>query len=869
MKSTTSIYSFLLTLWAIVALSRPQAFAQCGTAVPTQFSSWDWEISGGNPSSPNTAYCDTWSANIAFGNTVVRRTMGAPWIRPASPALQAINFANDYRKADGWELLRFDFGGTQALQTPYFILYQKTTGVLRIFAYIADTNPLTGVVFTVRQSPNNATSSGRNTANLSISQYPVITPDKYSSQAPSDNEVITYVGFLGSAQSWAVGQFTVMLDPNLADASHNLNSLQFQVYGLVESTVKINGGFQFATDFAMAGPASKASQNQTPGAAVGALQIIANGQKFLGDLSSVQKKLDDVKKGATDFAGDLGANPQGIFLDLQRIANGVKIAAGSNKLKTITDAASALGGFLGLAGSIIGFFSDDATSSAKSAFVPTVSKGTINLDGTITTQAPRLSFFMLVPGTKHYANNSGSTNTPANSRSQLPFYDCPLGVFNLQATPVLRKVDYTRLSRAHFRGYNFNIQYNGKNDPTVKCTSYRLDRDIQPIVNVASGMEIRSVKYAICKKIPLSDVSIPYTTINDPSYPAFDFQRDYKFIYSQVINGGLEVYPVEASTSGNTPSVVVQTPFLDAHCSGNYMPFNALKETADSPVFLRVIAELVKTGAPATAVPLLFSQDYAVDLIDDSQAATYQDHTYGVSEQPPYRLYYQSYFGLGQTLTSPYEATVIKTGQLEYSYIFNPNNNNHNLEVANSLLTFDSNSNVNVTSGGYSVYPNYPVVFRANSEVQIMGALSADPGNELVITTDLASLSTTVEYSRCTPSNSWYIPQFGIYSQPCNYNLDAARILSNASAASIEVPKLTVYPNPASGNTVAQLKVPQDECIEHLTLYGMNGTTSWEKAYSCNHDLKVDVPLTKLPSGIYVLVASTTKGTYTTKIIVE
>ena len=109
--------------------------------VPKAFATWNWEeIKYDQTGNIRKEYSNTWTANLSSGAITGLQLIDAPWAKPNSAPLQAINFSSDYRRVDGWELVKFDFGANKALPVPYFLLYQKTTGLLRIYAYLSASN---------------------------------------------------------------------------------------------------------------------------------------------------------------------------------------------------------------------------------------------------------------------------------------------------------------------------------------------------------------------------------------------------------------------------------------------------------------------------------------------------------------------------------------------------------------------------------------------------------------------------------------------------------------------------------------------------------------------------------------------------------
>jgi hypothetical protein len=834
--------------------------AQCPNAtVPRTFKTWNWEeLPYNSTGGSNDAYCNTWQANIATGSGIVPTSMRAPWDISAGPGLIAIAKSNDYRKADGWELIRFDFGGLGSVPVPYFILYHRTTGVLRIFAYISDTNGLTGAKITMTHSSNDQNFSGHSAASFGLTRDLLQAPDKYLTQSSLNNapiEQATYVCFLGGRSNWTMGQFTMVLDPNVTNGAYDLNMYQIQVSGVIQSTVQLDGEVQFKTnisetsDFAFSGPVITPKPSSVAGAGPKAQDFTLDSfQKFLGDVSSIGTKITDINDKADKTAKAITAT-NGILGDVKLASEKVRDATQNSTLKAITGVASQLGGIFGLAGSIIGLFTSDA-SSTKSAFIPTVSKGTITLKGTITTNSPLHTFYLMTPGTIHYDRKNGETATTQSLRSALPYYNCALGIFNITNTPILYKGDYQRIDTEYLY-YDQNLgEGSGDAGRPHPYSTYKLNSDIRPIVNANSGLEIKSVKVAIAQKVLLSSLSVPYE--NDFYFTdGFDDGNHvvHNFVYAQVASGALEVYPYDPgkAADGSQATVILQTPFEEAACAKTSLAgFNIpTPSSTANPVYLRLIAELHQIGTPSNSAPIYFAQDYAIEI----SSVDLHNSTANLNNRPLFNQFYSYGYNLPENLYLP---NTTKSGGLQYD-------NNKLSETANENLIFDQNANVTIgqTNG-------LPVLFQAGKSVSVTGELSAPPGTQLTISTDYRSLGP--DFYTCSGVT------YDISNIPCGYDNDALRLagpLATTNATSLDSPILTLAPNPASTSTLMQLQVSGTECIEQADLLNTQGQVLWHQVFTCSHKLATDVPLNGLPTGVYIMRVITSARTYTSKLTVN
>lgn len=857
----------------IVSVGTNTSYAQtCGNTatVPTNFSTWNWEEPEQDPitNAFRPEYCNTWEANIGTpGGTVTKYPMKAPWVAASTPFLFKIGQLQDYKKSNGWELIKFDFGGARgSIAVPYFILYHKPTGVLRVFAFLQGSG-YQGVIFTMKHSSGD----NHSPANLSASRTLLIAPDKYISAPESEEEVLTYVSFYGGEHTWAMGQFTMLFDPNTSNSAFNLSAYQIQVSGMTKSDVQISGAFQFKTagsenaDFSFSGPKS----NSVTDANSGLTTFGTEATKFIGSLTTLDGKLKEVNSKATDFVtfAALPANKNvEVVQNLGKASAQVAKYTGNATLKGLLSFASEAGSFFSLAGSIIGLFSDDP--AGKATVVPTVSKGTITLSGTITNTAAKSTINLYIPGTNPYDPGSSNTTPASNLNSYLPYYNCPLGIFNIKTTPTIKRINYPRnTALVYYRGPNATPS----EDLSKPFSSFRLTSNILPIVNAASGLKIVSVKYAIAQKVLLTDVSTPYIeTKGEYINGTISDVRRYNFLYSQVASGVLEVYPLDPGTTGtgSDATVIVQTPFIDAACSSSYsIPYNCPAPTSASPVYIRVVAELTPVNGSAKNASTYFSQDYYPEVQSTQEITTYGNGAYGPNQPflldalpPDYTQLAAGYSYPESDYYYPnrlYNQTITKNGQLTYD-------NNRKSEIANSTLLFAQGSTTTVLPTTAS-NPLVPVLFHASKSIGIEGELAVGPGTELAISTEYVSLGATGQYA-CAFSPS----QYEVANQQCSPNTTANRFASvNVSIDEPVLYHLVVYPNPATNSTLLKLNVANDDCIQQVDLIDVTGHVLWQRLFSCTHSIEETVPLNGLPAGIYIVRAITSNKVYISKLTVE
>lgn len=852
----------LLLLGVAAILRASSAAAQCpGATTPTNFASWDWETPAYDASGNlNGTYCNTWHANIGTGGVTAPKDMRAPWDIAGTPSIDLIAKTGDYKKANGWQLVRFDFGGKGSVPVPYFMLYHRLTGVLRIYAYIANTAGYTGSVITLSHASANQGTSGHSTATLSTTNALLQAPDKYFSQSATtySQEQMTYVGFIGSRENWTMAQFTMALDPRVNDVAYQLNGYQVQIFGLVQSDVKLAGSFEFETtqttkDFSYGGPAVKPTPSKLASAGADAQDFAMTAQKYLGNLSTVSDKITDITTKAKKFA-DI-KNTTGVVKELQGLSSSIATSGFLKTLGSVAGQLGALGGVFGLAGTVIGFFTDDAT--AKTAFVPTTSKGTISLTGTITTKSPLHTFGLLTPAARHYDNNTGSTVTPEPLRSQLPYNDCALGIFNIQNTPVVRYVRYDQWTTEKFSSYD-RPPGSGEMRRLTSIKGYQLTNDVLPTVNANSGLEIVSVQMALAQKVKLSEFARPfYDTHPDGGWQLETTSgswrdRWYNFLYGQVASGEAIILPYDPGTTedASDAQVIYQTPF--ASCYNALYGFTA-PESVGAP-YLRIIAKLHVKGTPPDSAPVYYAQDYAVDLVPAT--STWPSTTQPLNARPYFQVQYDGNYPRPASVYAP---NITKTGTLVYDdYTYGAEG-----EVAFSTLLFDANSAVSLRGG--QNYRN--IVFQASRSVGFAGSLAVPSGFSVAISTDPSPLYPPSYYT-CSASQL----QYNQTNIPCRQDgqaLRTAQTVAPQAKVEAELATLALAPNPATGTTVAHLKVASPESIQQLEVVNVQGQVLWKKACDNGQEISEPISLSTFQPGVYIVRVTTSTGLYNSKLVVQ
>lgn len=460
---------------------------------------WDWLDSGSS----------NWQAQLVSG--VV--PMGSPFTSNTNTNdMVKVVDALDYLPQQGWVLLQKDFGciGGQAAAnaTPYFILYNKYRSLARAFLYLGNQSNGTRASVILQWDVNNGANLNNSLLTLS-NDYP--KPNNVYPITNNSEKHINYLNQIASSGGWVVTEYSMNFDPNTVNSIGNFQRINFDFNISTSSAISISGDFNFSTESAT----PKNPDPPTPSPSnPNLLDYIVNAKNFLGKAP----KVSDLNAGfanivsGTDTINSLFHTK--FTRDLKKTSDALNNGAFKKFLvggATIAEKILA-GGYLNIATSVLDIFIGKSNASAVTPgsdnFIqPTVSKGSVKLNGTIVTSANPLSISMQLPGTSHKFSN-GAYNCPG-----LPVYDCPLGLISLQTAPTIEMKKHSMFVGARSwttdtfvvsnnpqffqvsHGSNIREQYN----------SYKITSNLELALNGAVGVNIENVMAAF---IAIQDESI-------------------------------------------------------------------------------------------------------------------------------------------------------------------------------------------------------------------------------------------------------------------------------------------------------------------------------------------------------------------------
>ncbi|MDF2192999.1 3-coathanger stack domain-containing protein [Paraflavitalea sp. CAU 1676] len=682
--------------------------------------------------------------------------MGSPFVNPTTTSLDLISQSGDYTRSKGWELLQRNFGCGGVTAYPYFVLYNRFSGLIRVFVYQPDTQPhYSSIMVHVEptKSPWPATTS--------LGDDRAITPDKYFSgnQAGNYGKLVAAVGENAGSSRWTVAEFIPGFDHNIQNELYRGTGLKFTLYGVLVNDMKavIKGKSVSGTDPVIY--SFNYVPKTTPTNNNGNTDFTGTGEKFLKFSKSVSEFRSIIFAEAERTSAAIAAsNPEAKGPEAREKANADAIAGKAatptgfdQLLSDLTTSTSTLGNLIKFVGEVVGMFNGGTGTPAA---MPTYSSYDMELRGTLTAKSVQQTFIIRVPGALTATDNQNPT-----------YYQCPMGIFNLQNTPQADTITY---DRAHLTRY----QQCCIGNETSKYISYRM-RNIPDIVyNSGAGLDLVSVQAAIVGKVQADENGNPkynpfaehQRTSDGPYYLIFV----KNFMLPDLQSGRLEIANYDTEKKLHS----IQTPYVNLECL-NGLAFNA---PINTDVSLRVKAILKKKNDPDNA-PIVYIQDYNIEVTTGTFDADLRNKHKGI---------------LTTTTPTPY------SNFTEYpSYT----SNKTVAAITYAQATEEKADNSVSTQNGASIIvpASQTVVYKAGNEVQLLPGFEARQGSEFLGTINKFGYTLTCS----TPATPLAFTATG----NC-YNTTAVGLRTatgqKSSVADSETPsnnnELKVFPIPSQGD---------------------------------------------------------------------
>jgi len=390
----------------------------------------------------------------------------SPWVGQGSiVSTYGIDVVNDRKKSEGWELVYNSFDATSKsnLINPYFILYNKYRGVLRIYMYttsqfIASSSYIqNGLAIISNKKHSLLNFLGEDIINLdnNKSNFHQIYPTPIDGSLPL------------ASNKWFMMEYELAYDKTINSTPYNNVQLSWTANYFNITKINLGGTIQ----------GSIKSQNTSIG---------STSKNFFNSLQST---------GVT--AGTVALSGVGVdFLN----KNTINPETGENKLGipkevfkgVLKGAASALSGGTGkLPGAVMNIFNSIIGGSSSSPVLNLTLSADLLLEGSSNNGGaiPSTPISFWVPG----------TTIPNNAIGYIPLYNKSLGVVNFSTTPtyLLNGVSYAQffMDGGMYTNLTLNFQ-------TPNYSSYL---EINPEVKKIANVSIRKQELLFLSKMNATD----------------------------------------------------------------------------------------------------------------------------------------------------------------------------------------------------------------------------------------------------------------------------------------------------------------------------------------------------------------------------
>lgn len=447
----------------------------------------------------------------------------SPWVGQGSLAsTYGIEIINDHKISDGWELLynSFDADAPGPLTNPYFILYNKYRGIMRIYIYITtefistSTYLQDGISIVSNHKTvllNFLGTDYLDNINTNISNYQQIQPIPLDGSAPL------------ASNKWYMMEYELAYDPQFTNIPYNEIQLKWNLNYVDVTQFRFSGEAKGTLNAIMGSSSNNniISSAATIGTKTGMGVMAGIGKEFINN-NTINTETGENKLGISN----------NLFKSLSKSING---ALNSN----ISQIPKAV---LGLLSAVIG------RATQKERPINYSLNATISFTGTGTSSGsfPGTPISFWIPG----------TNISQNAVGYIPLYNQSLGIFYLKKTPIIQlNGDWT----------TYCIEYNGYDEPMYWISTIYIPKTIDDYSQYLSinpeVLKIANVE-VIKQDLVVNNYKVPY--IIEPGERLTTTSDDVA--YSLGIRFTIKVTPKD----GNPPSILIKTFKLNEETNWTY-----------------------------------------------------------------------------------------------------------------------------------------------------------------------------------------------------------------------------------------------------------------------------------------------------------
>ncbi|WP_025742172.1 T9SS type A sorting domain-containing protein [Aquimarina pacifica] len=675
--------SILTTAYAQLSTSEAEQF-MIDNAEPG-YANWDWE------DTQNKDWYARTSGSISADNAI--DILDNPLLEGGVPSnIRRVRDSKDYTKSRGWVCLKRDFGYSSAEDTPYFILYNKYSGMVRLFIYldIGGSQWASGYAISMQFADGNG-----NSLLFSTGDDLAYASEEYlDSNNDLGDDIVYYRSDNLTQKGWIMGEFMTNLDIHTDQGNYDYVKIHFALRTVATSVIELSiEGESVTKDYLLRGKQDDIEGEPDEGsdsfkeidaALAKVTKITDKAEEIRADINKQSVELyDKVSDFQNDRLSNLSGTPEEIENKKERILNQAYGVTGiirslhnfttddsklSKVLSGISEGSAIASTILTGVSTIVGFFAKDEDVATQPNYVKAVySTFDLTATGTMEIEAPMLDIYVALPG----IDMSNVTLF-----EEQPFYNCTLGVVNLRNTPIIDEVyydqEYIRKREESHRvtvnndtegiydnrfsnewttpaGLNVNwpssvTSYAQFANDNLKDENYRLYKEYKSIkvtndlivdINGSLDFDEKSIKVALIAEVDKRDVLTDNQEWLFPRTGNFTGISDLRIqkintLLADVENGKINIY-------GSNPvddKLIIGTPYVDVEDFKGHI----LNVPRNAKIYVKVITGLYSDD---DLIPDFYlAKGYHIDVVHKTQSEIGYNEVQDIYELPPF--YYSS-----------------------------------------------------------------------------------------------------------------------------------------------------------------------------------------------------------------------------------
>lgn len=394
----------------------------------------------------------------------------SPFYQGDNGNVQAFTYTDkqDMRPEDGWEILKYDFGGnlsaegisTNRVIVPYLVLYNRFLGKLRVFVARGS------IGYETNYSDISVALTGSNKSSVLDLHHGHL---RALDMPFSPGELIGGARVLNTPGKWSYADFPMIYDPctceykenSLLITVNNVSVSTINLAGTIYGTLVSNNGSSVSarpeSDALSWNNLTKYGTNYVKSYNA-ASKFIEDGKKIIENIQGIGEENATAKKEALNRLGRALNEPEGF---MQIFRGGLQAVPYATFILSMHD-----------------MFAAGGTSAGpqKVTVMPMTLNASIKLTGEIKRKTIYTDITLATPG----------SITATTLNKNYPYYNEILGVFNLLETPkVSRELTY----RSPAGNPDWEIDFYG--------FKYKLASPVKYVINPASGLEVQDVQAAL------------------------------------------------------------------------------------------------------------------------------------------------------------------------------------------------------------------------------------------------------------------------------------------------------------------------------------------------------------------------------------